>query len=237
MATYAIADLHGYPLADFQALLKRGGFSGGDFLFVLGDVIDRNGDGGIDLLRWMMCQPNVELILGNHEKMMLDSAFVFDEITERSVDELGRSDGMDRLADWMSNGGDVTLGTLRRLRDSDPDLVEEIFDYCRQAPLYECVTAGGKDFLLVHAGLGGFSKDRKPKDYAPDELLWARPELTDRYYDSVFTVLGHTPTRAYGEEYRGRTIRTETWIDIDTGAAFGDSPTLLRLDDETEFRL
>ena len=46
---YVSSDLHGYPLSGFQKLLSRAGFSDSDYLFVLGDVIDRNGDGGIGL--------------------------------------------------------------------------------------------------------------------------------------------------------------------------------------------
>ena len=45
-----------------------------------------------------------------------------------------------------------------------------------------------------------------------------------------------TSTVAYGEEYDGKIIKTETWIDIDVGAGFGRQPVLLRLDDMKEFR-
>ena len=46
-------------------MLNRVGFSDDDFLFVLGDVIDR-GEDGIKILKWMMSQSNMELIMGNH---------------------------------------------------------------------------------------------------------------------------------------------------------------------------
>ena len=38
--------LHGYPLEKFKMLLNKAGFCDDDELFILGDVIDRNGDGG-----------------------------------------------------------------------------------------------------------------------------------------------------------------------------------------------
>ena len=47
------------------------------------------------------------------------------------------------------------------------------------------------------------------------------------------TILGHTPTRHYGE--KGVMYRTGTWIDIDTGAAGGGYPMLLRLEDLKPF--
>jgi len=85
---YATSDLHGYPLPEFQRLLDKARFSDGDFLFVLGDVVDRNGDGGIAMLEWMMLQPNVQLVLGNHEAMLLSCGFLFQEITDDLVSRL-----------------------------------------------------------------------------------------------------------------------------------------------------
>lgn len=48
--TYVISDLHGYPLKNFQQLLDKAAFSQTDTLYILGDIIDRNGDGGIEML-------------------------------------------------------------------------------------------------------------------------------------------------------------------------------------------
>lgn len=59
MAVYVISDLHGYPLKKFINLLDKSGFSDNDFLYILGDVVDRSGDGGIEILCWMLRQPNV----------------------------------------------------------------------------------------------------------------------------------------------------------------------------------
>lgn len=234
MAVYVTSDLHGFLLADLLSFLNRIGFGENDFLYVLGDVIDRNGDGGVGVLRWMTCQINVEFILGNHEKMMLDSAFVFDEITEQSVKALGDKD-LESLYLWQANGGDVTLGNLKILRARDPEVFSQILSYCRDAPLYEYVTVNGKKYLLVHSGLGRFSKDKSITDYSVDDLVWTRPYIKDEYYDDVITVFGHTPTRYYGPEYAGRPIITRTWIDIDIGAAYTGSPLILRLDDMKEF--
>ena len=42
---------------------------------------------------------------------------------------------------------------------------------------------------------------------------------------------------SYGDEYKGKIIKTRTWTDIDVGAGYGNEPVLLRLDDYMEFRL
>ena len=86
MSTYAISDLHGYPLEKFKALLQKVGFSNADLLYVIGDVIDRNFDGGVELLRYIMAQPNFEFLLGNHEDMLLACDFLFKEITDEAIE-------------------------------------------------------------------------------------------------------------------------------------------------------
>ena len=232
MSTYCISDLHGLPIEKLKDLLDRAGFGEGDFLFVLGDVVDRNGDGGLSLLRWLMETPDAEFILGNHEAMLLSCDFVFGEITEENIDALEEMQ-MRLLKRYLRNGGQVTLNALRSISEAERN---DILDFLREAPLWEAVTAGERDFILVHAGLGNFRPDKKLSEYAPDELLWARPPLDERYFEDIMTVAGHTPTFIHGEQYDGLPIFTDTWIDIDSGAAYGRAPVLLRLDDLRWFR-
>ncbi len=227
---YVCSDLHGYPIEKFKKLLESVNFSSNDTLYVLGDVIDRGPD-GIKLLKWMMLQPNVELILGNHEAMMLSCDFLFEEITEDSIDRLTGTK-LQTYSVWVSNSGQPTLNALSAMRKSE---IKYLLEYLREAPLYETLTVNGTDFLLVHSGLGLFDKCKKLREYSPTDLLWTRPALNQRYFDDVTTIFGHTPTVYYGEEYKGKILKTDTWIDIDVGAGLGLSPLLLRLDDMKEF--
>ncbi len=228
---YATSDLHGYSLAGFQALLRQARFGDSDFLYVLGDVIDRGAE-GVTTLQWMMKQPNVELIRGNHEAMMLACSFVFDEVTEEMADGL-TPDKLAALANWMMNGAKPTLDALRALHLRWPGGLDDLLDYVFDTPLYEAVSLERGDFILTHAGLGHFDRNRPLRAYRPDDLLWHRPAADERYFDDVTVVFGHTPTEYYGSP--GRPFRTDTWIDIDTGAAMGGAPMLLRLDDMKSF--
>lgn len=230
---YVSSDLHGCPLAEFEALLQRAGFSDSDYLFLLGDVIDR-GEHGADLLLWLTRQTNVQLILGNHEAMALACSFLFDEVTQETLTYL-TPERLSLVENWIFNGGDPTIQGLRRILQEDPQLLEGIWDYLRDAPLYEELQIGDRRFVLVHAGLGNFRPDRPLEDYAPDELLMERPSPYDRYFEDATVILGHTPTAYYGSQYRWRAMHTDTWVCIDTGAASGNKPMLLRLDDMAEF--
>lgn len=230
---YTTSDIHGYPLNSFLELLSSSGFGDSDTLYVLGDVIDRNGDGGVAMLRWMMAQPNVEFILGNHEAMLLSCSFLFDEITEENADHLNFHQ-MQLMLQWMNNGAEPTLKSLHELKNTDPNALMELLDYLEDAPLYAYTSTCGRDFLLVHSGLGNFSPNKKISSYTPDELLWHRPTIGEYYFSDVLTVFGHTPVGySFGE--RGKMFMTDTWIDIDTGAASGASPMILRLDDLKPF--
>lgn len=234
--TYVISDLHGYDLEKFKKLLNKSQFSDDDFLYILGDVIDRNGDGGVDMLCWLLTQPNIELILGNHEEMLLACEFIFDEITDESINNM-QIDNIGVLSDYMFNGGNITLKSLAKLNKTSPETVADILDYLHEAPLYEAVSTDNNDFILVHSGLGNFIPDKKLSQYTDDELLWTRPKLDDKYFDDIITVFGHTPTVYYGKEYKGKIVKTDSWINIDAGAASGLEPILLRLDDFQEFQL
>ena len=135
---------------------------------------------------------------------------------------------------WMMNGAEVTIHSLRRLNHRDPQRLQDLLDYLQDTPLYDTVSAGNKDFLLVHAGLGNFHPGKKLRQYQAHELLWHRPAIGEQYFEDITTVIGHTPVVYYGHT-QNRALHTETWIDIDTCAAGGNAPMLLRLDDMTEF--
>ena len=230
---YVSSDWHGCPLSTIQALLEQANFDeNNDFLFVLGDVIDR-GEHSVELLKFLMNSPSAELLLGNHEAFMLANAWIFDEVTDKSIADLDINK-LSMLNNWQSNGGNYTIEALYR---ETPETRADILDYIRECPLYDSVSVGDRDFLLVHGGLENYSPDKKIRDYTQDELLWCRPTLNTRFSKDFTTIIGHTPVHFYGSYYKGKILKTSTWINIDTGAAEGLTPCLLRLDDMQEFYL
>lgn len=227
---YVTSDLHGYSLDRFKDFLEKVGFGDDDFMYILGDVIDRGPD-GVKILKWLMLQRNVELILGNHEAMMLACDFLFDEVTEDSISKLTGTK-LNTYKVWASNSGQVTLNALSGVRQRE---IHYILEYLREAPLYETLTVNGRDFVLVHSGLGKFAKEKKLSAYTPTELLWTRPCPDTKYFDDITVVFGHTPTVAYGDELLGKIHKTDTWVNVDVGVGIGQEPALLRLDDMKTF--
>lgn len=232
MAIYVTSDLHGFPMGDLMRCLQSSGFSERDRLYILGDVIDRNNDGGVATLLWLTRCPNAKLILGNHEHMMLQCVRLLVSEADESAERVTESDAS-AMSRWLSNGAEPTIASMRRLLYVAPEQAEAVIKYLKAAPLWETVSAGEREFVLCHSGLGNFDPSRQLSDYSAQELLWSRPHPHDRYFENATTVIGHTPTGIFG--CSGRAFHTDTWIDIDVGGAMGRPPMLLRLDDMREF--
>ena len=145
---YVTSDLHGLEITKLKALLKKACFNENDRLFVLGDVIDRQNDGGVAILIWLSEQPNAQLILGNHEAMLLSCDFVFNEITEESIKHFDKEQ-TELLNNYMLSGGDVTLKALRKLQNESPETLCNIIGYLKEAPLYGNCDRRRKEFSAL----------------------------------------------------------------------------------------
>ncbi len=231
---YVSSDWHGISIEKIKELLNKVNFGPDDYLFVLGDIIDR-GEHGVELIKYIMFEPNIKLIRGNHEQMLLSCDFLFDEITDESIDNFNMRK-VRWLNVWQANGGEATIAELSK---ETSGMRQMILEYLQETPLYDTVSVGGKNYLLVHAGLGlsESGKIKKLTECSENDLLWSRPNLSTQYSFEFITILGHTPTYFYGDKFKGKILKTSTWIDVDTGAAIGLSPALLRLDDMQEFYL
>jgi fructose-1,6-bisphosphatase len=71
MAHYVMSDLHGCYDKFIKMLSYIKFDSKQDVIYILGDVLDRGPD-GIKILQYCMEKPNIFLIMGNHEEMLLD---------------------------------------------------------------------------------------------------------------------------------------------------------------------
>lgn len=226
---YVCSDIHGrYDL--YLALLAQLSLKPSDTLYTLGDVIDRGPD-GIKILQDMMKRPNVVPILGNHEfTAALCLPWLLDEVTEQSLAELDVTRWA-AIQEWLINGGGPTLRGLRALTQ---DQRREILDYIREMELYAEVEVGGKNYVLVHAGLEHFDSNKPLEDYGLSDFLFCRPRLDQNYYPNGFLVYGHTPTRLLrqqlGEVPSDGILFRGNQIAVDCGCGFGGPLGCLYLD-------
>lgn len=225
MAHYVVSDLHGEDVL-FHKMLDKIEFSDADTLFVIGDVVDR-GPGGISLLQEILRTPNMTLIMGNHDYMML--RYFSLDVTDLEINR------------WNRNNNTMTIRDFLAL---DCQAQNEILNRVRKLPSHVEITVSGKQFYLVH----GF-----PADNLEDEI-WNRPEIdTPAPIPGVQVIIGHTPVcclsrteeeeEAYIKEIEEQgeylqIVHAPGFIDIDCGCGYDiavKALACLRLEDMKEF--
>lgn len=216
MATYVISDIHGqYDM--FTELLHKINLKEADTLYILGDVLDR-GPHPIKVLKKLMAMPNVVYMVGNHELMALECLeFLMKEITDRNIEKI-EPEMLDNLVTWQYNGSKSTLAEFSRLNLAER---QDVIDYIREALIYEELTVNDTDYLLVHAGLGGYLPGKDMEDYSLHDLIWERADYEVQYFADRFVVTGHTPTQCIeGNPRPGFIYRKNNHIAIDCGAHY-----------------
>lgn len=232
MATYVMADIHG-EYDKFVEVLDKIKLKETDTLYILGDILDR-GPHPIKLLLTLMEMPNAICLVGNHELMELECLeFLCKEITEESIAGI-RQEGINNLLCWQRNGGKTTIDGFRKL---DWETRQDAIDFIKDFLIYEERNVNGRDYLLVHAGLGNYSPGKAIESYSLKELVWDRSDVKQQYFDDIYVVTGHTPTQMIkGNPRPGYIYRVNNRICIDCGACFlGGRLAALCLDTGEEF--
>ena len=218
---YVMSDIHGNT-ERFDSVMKQISLGRNDRLYILGDVVDRF-PGGITLLRRIMKMPNVCMLLGNHELMMLKAADV------DKIEKDGRF-----MRHWYRNGGEVTYHHLCHLRRS---MRREIFDYVLSLPLNLDVEVNGRRYKLVHASpVENYPFAHKEYASLKEFAVWERWQPQDPVPEGCTMIFGHTCTKSFQEGYPYSIWKGERAIGIDCGCGYESGRlACLRLDDMKEF--
>jgi serine/threonine protein phosphatase 1 len=212
-------------------LLRKINFKSDDVLYILGDAIDRGKD-SIKCIKHIIDAPNIHMLMGNHEQMMLDA--LTDNLHEDSS----------YMSNWLENGGTEVLPAFIKL----PKVEQmEIMKFIAHLPYMAEVIIKGQNYVLVHAGLNvvdasslgrATTAEILPKQQL-DDLTWIREKFyKNRALPKSITIFGHTPTMMIAKQARAKVWRDKKWgdkIGIDGGCVYGGSLLALRLDDMAEF--
>ena len=227
--TYVLSDIHG-NLQRFESIMEQINLQPLDSLYILGDVVDRFPD-GIKILRRIMKMPNVKMLLGNHEHMMLNA--IGDYFDVQSHKYMGDRE----LRLWYRNGGQVTHEYLKHIRK---DLRAEVFAYLRQLPLNLDVEVNGIKYKLVHGSpvenyMTSYYYSSKYSTIA-EFAVWERWNETMPVPDGYVMIFGHTPTIHFNPDEPWSIWSCGEAIGIDCGSGYADGRLCcLRLDDMTVF--
>ena len=220
--TYVVANLHG-SYSKFKELLKLISFKDSDIMYVLGDVVDY-GEEGMELVGDLSVRYNVYPIVGEHDYRAVRMLSGFEKMIKSG--ETPDKRFIAEMTEWAADGGQVTLDSYRTL---DAEMREGILDYLSDMTLYEEVSVGGKDYLLVHAGVRGFKASRELDDYEPEDFFTEPLDTSKKYFDGKTVIVGHVPTAD------GKIAYGNGSISIDCGEARDGRVGCLRLEDGKEF--
>ncbi len=224
---YAISNIHG-NYAKFKELLKLISFKETDIMYVLGDIVDY-GEEGMELVGDLSVRYNVYPIVGEHDYMAVKMLSGFEKMLKSG--ETPDKKFISKMTEWTQNGGQVTLEAFRTL---DAEMREGIIDYLSDMTLYEEVSAGGKDYILVHAGIADFKKGIDLETLEPEAFFTEPLDLQKQYFPDKTIVVGHNPTTEENGG-NGKIFFGNGSINIDCGEARGGTIGCLRLDDLKEF--
>lgn len=235
---YAISDIHG-DFESYLSILRKIAFSERDVLHVLGDVIDRGSD-SVKILLDMKERCNVSPLIGNHEYTALPLLrWIYENVPddENDIMELGKKlSDMDEAArsaliEWMNLGGSSTISEFTKI---SKETQKQLISYVEGFPAIRHIKAGDREFVLTHAGLKNFSRERPLEDYDINELIFEKPDYSRVYFDDKYLVTGHTPTKLIFAEASGRLLeeipiakhrneifRKNAHLAIDCGCGFG----------------
>lgn len=216
---YVISDIHGC-YDEYIQLLKKIQFSDEDELYVLGDIVDR-GPEPIKILFDMMLRTNVYPIIGNHEYIALKILSKLNvEIKDDNVDDYLDKEDIEDFMYWMKDGGNTTVEKFQELSVEDRSI---ILEYLQEFSVYEEIFLEEKRFILVHADLHGYEKEKALEDYELEDFLFYRAKYSQRYFEDENTVIvtGHTPSFTIRDDRKALVYDANGHLAIDCGCVYG----------------
>ena len=227
---YVLSDIHG-NLRRFESIMNQINLQPDDTLYILGDIVDRNPD-GIKILRRIMKMPNVKMLLGNHEYMMMKAV----GHCKNAAEEKENTNWKQRRL-WYRNGGEVTHDRLKRITLEQR---AEIFRFLQSLPLNIDVEVNGEKYRLVHGSpVENFGRSHFYYEEYEDETefaVWERWNEMHHIPIGCTLVFGHTPTCHFQETEPWSIWKSDDAIGIDCGGGYEYGRLgCLRLNDMKEF--
>ncbi len=245
MAIYTVSDLHG-QFDTFEKGLEIIDFGKDDYLYVLGDAIDRGPD-GIRILWHVMQHHNMDLLIGNHEFMMLNSV---------NLDGEAFCDGDDTTLWLYPNGGVTTFEQYIELNDAERS---RLIRWLRARYVVKTIEVADKKICLTHSYYDPACENKRYSALSYGDVwnivwssIWREDELShaaDIYEKYAYTfITGHVPVQTVRKREQLpipsnplSRITHGNLINIDGGCAMGkradiiNGAIFLRLDDFREF--
>lgn len=182
---WVIADLHGCVKTLRKLVEEKIRPEKADFIFFLGDYIDRGPDskGVIDYIMSLEAQNiNIRPIKGNHEEYLL---IALDKEKELKRRYFFFNEENPYFREWLTHGGGITLKSFGVKKFTQIPL--KYFDWIKKLQNFYLE----EKYVIVHAGLNFTLKDPFEDHHA---MLWARSfEAAPEKIGNRKIIHGHVP--------------------------------------------
>ena len=186
---------------------------------IAGDLIDR-GPKSRQMIQWCINHPEVKVVKGNHEFMMLASAKEQANTHKESGNYKYGMCGKNAL--FLSNGGVATMDSyLNSDNQIDTETLDKHLEWMEALPIYlefkDVKNDKGEHLLVTHSSAASawkWSEQRREEQHKVfiELLTWGRPRMIHPI-KGIYNIFGHTPTK------NGPKVKSH-YSNIDTGCYY-----------------
>jgi serine/threonine protein phosphatase 1 len=194
MKTYAIGDVHGC-LTALETLLAKIPLKPDDQIVFLGDLIDRGPDsrGVVELILRLRQERPVQVILGNHEEMLMHSR------KDINYADAWRSFGGQEMLQSYGWSEEDSIGWPHAIPDAHWNFFESSFVDYVELP----------EHILIHGSL----LPKLPLNEQPwDDLRWEKWNDPEPHLSGKTVICGHTSQLSGVPLSVGHAICIDTWV-------------------------
>lgn len=206
---YAISDVHGkYEL--FLKLLEKIKFSNTDTLYILGDVVDGIKDNlrnpkDVEIFQYIMKEPNIHLILGNHEYELLEY------LNDNFIPSKQKYTFTDKVKIYMQDKSNIEVLSdylyvdFLRYIILETDELRKIHLFLKKLPYYILIDG----YILCHGGFEVPYDNIKIEDVLKyqekEKVVWPRNELykNKNRIENTKIIFGHTNVKSIDSNCTG----------------------------------
>ena len=201
--TYIICGICG-SVEKFEELKSKAFIKDTDTVYVLGGVCG----GDLSLLCELSMCANVYPVMAKCDY----DAFRMLRGFEKALKNTGDPDPkfISDMKKWVADGGQDMLAAFRAF---DADMKEGILDYMEEFTLFEETEVAGKEYILLSAGISGYTKNTDLYELEAQSFLSKPLDLEKKYFD------GKTVITAKSKQECTSVTRVGDNISLDCGKA------------------
>ena len=231
MKTWVVGDIHGCA-EELAKLLEEIKLGPEDRFISVGDLYHRGPDpvGVVDILNAI---PNFDLVLGNHERVMLQRFGLAGEFADGS-DALQVPQNLGPLTERELVGDGGTP-----MKNVDPSRGADLIRILENRAYFLRGHQADQDWLIVHAGVlpGVAVEETSPKALSRVRRLEGfpgSPYWYEAWNGPELVLFGHTPADLPRTRFHGERLVA---LGLDTGCVYGGCLTAYCLEDESMVRV